>query len=392
MIIIFVGLLKHKFMFKTSKLLFVVSAFIFLFPFTASAFTVKSGESVTLPKEESIKGNYFAAGNNLVIDGKIEGDLICAGQSLNINGEIGGDVICAAQTININGNVNGSVRILANAANINSTIEKNLMVGAATVNTASGSSIGGETLVAGAVADLKGKTSGDLSAAGSTISLGGEVGKNVNIRINSKDENNGLLLLDSAKIAGDLNYTDSAEAKISPSARIGGKTNHNLPSYTEKNKDQYGIGWIWGKIYSMFAAMVIGLVLVLIWSKETDELTDKMFNKIGASVGWGAVVLIVTPVAAIILMITLIGFPLAILLLLIWAVAIWLSKIFVAILVGKTFLEKFWKDKKSNLLLSLVIGTVISWTIFAIPIIGWILCFIAVLWGMGGIFLFFKKD
>ena len=378
-------------MFKTSKLIFV-SIIVFLIPFGVSAFTTKTGQSVSLNKEESIKGNYYVAGNNIIIDGKIDGDLICAGQSINVNGEVSGDVICAGQTININGKVDGSVRLLSNAININSTINKNLMTAAATINTTAESLVGGEVLMAGAVADLKGKVAGDLSAAVSNISLGGEIAKNVRLYLNGKEKQKGLVLTDSAKIGGDLNYIDSSEAKISPSARIGGKVNHNLPSIKEKTDRAYGVGWIWSKIYSIFATIVIGLVLVSLWGEETRKLTRKMLEKIGPAFGWGTIILIMTPIAAIILMLTLIGFPLAILLLITWVIAIWLSKIFVAILIGRSFLEKFWKDKKENLIIALIIGVAICWIIFAIPVIGWILSLAAILLGLGGIFLFFKKD
>ena len=366
---------------------------LFLTPASAQAFTVKAGQSINFNKGETIEGSYYTAGNNITIDGLVKGDVICAGQSININGEVQGDVICAGQSININGKVDGNVRVLSNVVNVNGQIGKNLMLGAATLNTSASSTIGGEALIGAAVADLHGRINGDLSAAGANINLAGTVVKNVLLRLDNKNsKNSNLVILDSGYVGGNLTYTSANDATISGKARVVGKIDHKLPSVRNVNPAGEAAGWLLGRIYSIFAAIIIGLVLIGLWGKQLKVLTDQMLKRIGPSIGWGAVILIITPVICLLLLITLIGIPLAILMGLIYIIMLWLSKILVGILVGRTILARWWKPKQENLLIALSIGVLICWLLFSIPFIGWLFALAAMLWGLGGLFLYFKQQ
>ncbi|MCK4553560.1 hypothetical protein KAU19_01185, partial [Candidatus Parcubacteria bacterium] len=124
---------------------------------------------------------------------------------------------------------------------------------------------------------------------------------------------------------------------------------------------------------------------------QIKKLTDKMLDKVGPSIGWGVIVMFLTPIIAILLLITLIGMPLAFILIGVWLIALFVSKILVGILIGRELLKRFWEKKKDSLLLAMVIGIVIAWIIFSLPIIGWLLCLVAMWWGVGGIWLYFRK-
>jgi len=133
------------------------------------------------------------------------------------------------------------------------------------------------------------------------------------------------------------------------------------------------------------------LVLISFWRGRIKDLTDVMQVKAGASIGWGIAVMFLTPVILILLLLTIIGIPLALMLLGIWLIFICVSKILTGILAGRIILEKFWKQKKDNLILAMIIGIVALWIIFSIPFVGWILFLIATWWGLGGIFIYLKK-
>jgi len=53
--------------------------------------------------------------------------------------------------------------------------------------------------------------------------------------------------------------------------------------------------------------------------------------------------------------------------------------------------DKIWHKKKDSLIWAMIVGVVIMWFIFCIPIIGWILALVAIWWGLGGIWLHFKN-
>lgn len=376
---------------KTSKLTIVSLFFALIFPLGALAFTIKSGQSVYIPKEMEVDGNLYAAGNSVTVEGRVTGDVICAAQSVIINGEVTGDVICAAQTININGKISGNLRAAANSINFNGQVARNLTIAAANLNTTASSTVGWDILLGVANADIKGRVGRDLVGAVSTAKLGGEVGKNVHLIMeNERTGRPGLIITDKAKIGSNLTYRDKKEAEISSLAEIIGEVKHNLPK--TKERPSRPLAWLYARIYSIFSALIVGLVIIALWGEEIKKLTDKMLDKIGPTIGWGAIIMFLTPIIAFFLLITLIGIPLALIVIALWLIALWLSKLLVGILVGRSLLEKLWREKKENLFWAMTIGVIVSWIIFSLPLAGWLLSLAAIWWGLGGLYLYLVRN
>ncbi|MDD5032214.1 MAG: hypothetical protein PHR36_04210 [Patescibacteria group bacterium] len=386
---------------KTRLAIIFSLALLLALPLGVEAFAVKTGDSVYIAEGEVIEGSLYAAAANITVDGTVKGDVICAGQTINIKGVVDGDVICGAQSVNINGQVGGNVRVVGDSVNLGGKIARNVNAFGASIILAKNAEVGWDMLIAGATAEIRGKVGSDLYGACPKVTIGGEIGKDVRIRLNDRIraekkgisyQKNGELLTisEGAKIGGNLTYTGGKEAVISDKASVAGEVKQNLPK-VEKAKKFMFIGWFWGRLYSIFASLVIGLVLISLWRKQIVELTNRMLKKVGVSIGWGAVVMFLTPIIAILLICTLIGLPLALILLGVWIIAIFMAKILAGIMIGRMVLEKFWIKKKDSLIWAMIIGIVICWFIFSIPFVGWILALVALWWGLGGIWLYFKK-
>lgn len=375
---------------KSKLLIMALFAFLLVIPLSVYAFDAKTGDFIYVAEEEIVDGNFFAGGTTITVDGTVKGDVICAGQSININGIVEGDVICAGQSISINGTVNGSVRVAGNSININGQVARNVMAFGATVNLGADAAVGWDMLIGAAVGEIRGKINRNLHGGGANIIIAGEVGKNVNLKLdNRKTEESGLVVMNGAKIGGDIIYTDRNEADIPQETIVAGEITHNLPKI--KQKKNMAMGWAWGRLYSIFSALVIGLVLISLWGKEIKKLTDKMLDKPGASIGWGVIVMFLAPIISILLLITFIGIPLAFLLMGVWLIALFTGKILVGILIGRSILEKFWKKQKDSMIWAMVVGIVVCWFIFSIPLIGWMFSLSALWWGLGGIWMYFKS-
>ncbi len=372
---------------KTKLLIIICFTLLLIIPISAKAFAVKTGDSVYIAKDQIIEGNLYAAGSSITVDGTVTGDVICAGQTVNINGTVEGDVICAGQSVNINGAVNGSVRVVGNSININGQVARNVMAFGAAVNLGTEANVGWDMLIGAATGEIRGKVGRDLYGGVASATIAGEIGKDVRLKIdNQKSNKSGLIIMDEAIIGGNIIYTDKAEALIASGAVIAGEITHNLPKVRKERTIT-----AWGRLYSIFSALVVGLVLISLWHKQIKKLTDKMLDKVGPSIGWGVIIMFLAPIIAILLLITLIGMPLAFILIGVWLIALFISKILVGILIGRGLLKRFWEKKKDSLILAMVIGIVIAWIIFSLPIVGWLLCLVAMWWGLGGIWLYFRK-
>jgi len=366
---------------------------ILLLPFAASAYSVKNDDSVYIPKDEVIEGNLYAAGSNLTIDGKVTGDVFCAGQSININGEVEGDVFCAGQSININGRVGGSLRVAGNSISLNGQIARNAVTIGTSIVTSADSNIGWDLLILGNVFELRGAIGRDLYGSAGKVNVAGNIGKNVDLNFGSQNDNNQVLVIaNTAKIDGQLKYKSDKDAVIDNGAAIKGEVIHNFPTMVAKKSHLADLGWWWGKLISIFSALVIGLVLMSFWREQVLKITDLMLAKAGPALGWGILALLLTPIIAIILFITIIGIPLSFILLALWLIALYISKILAGILIGRSLLKNYWLKQKDSLILAMIVGIVIAYIIFALPFIGWIMALMAMLWGLGGIMLIFKKQ
>ncbi len=388
-------------MFKARFLLPVLLLMLAL-PLATHAFMTKAADSVYIGADETVDGNLYAAGNNITIDGTITGDVICAAQTVNINGSVAGDVICAAQSLNLQGKIGGSARVAGNTVNLNGPVARGVQAFGANVTLGKNAAVGWGMLIACGTAEIRGKIGGDLYGAAGNAIIDGDIAKNVRLRLenNIKGEKRGfgfeadtssLTVTDNAKVGGDLVYTAPNAAAIASSSSIAGVVTHNLPK-VKKARGGFGAGYFLGRLFSIFAALVVGLVLISLWSGQIRTLTDRMLKRPAPAVGWGIVVMFITPILALILLITLIGIPLAFILMALWLIALYASKILVGILAGRWLLNKTIKNKsKDSLIWAMIAGIVITWIIYSIPIIGWLLALAAMWWGLGGLWLYFKK-
>lgn len=379
-----------KFKFK----ILAMFAVLLLLPAAVLAFTAENGNAIYVGEDRTINGNYYAAGTNVTIDGRVTGDVFCAGQSIVINGTVEGDVICAGQSVSVGGTVGGDLRVAASDINIRGTIERGATVAAANVSIEKDARVGWDVLIAAANVQIRGELGRSLLGGGANYVLGGKINGDVDLYMDSgsmKNKSYGLSVGDTAVIGGRLAYRSVTDADISEKAQISGEV-------TRKTIKQHGMkksgiaGFFTVFALSVLSALAVGWVLIRLWKTPSVEMTENMFAKFWPALGFGSLVFILTPIVVIILAITLIGIRLAFLLIWTWLIVLMLSKVVAGIAVGRLLLRNFWTAKKDSLNLAMFIGIIISWLVFYIPIFGGLLSIAAILWGMGGLVMYLKAQ
>ncbi len=388
---------------KKALLLALFGLLFLSLPAATRAYELKTAPVVTITEDQVIEGNLYAAGNTLTVNGTVNGDVFLAGQNIIVNGKVTGDVFAAGENITVNNEVGGSVR----AAGANITINKNVGHGVqafgSTVTLSPDAAVGGDFLFAGAVGNIQGKISGDLHGGGATVIISGEVDKDVKLRLDERvgeevrgwgqkmEASQPLVITDTAKVGGNVYYTAGAKGEIASGAVIGGEVGYSQTSKETKSRSAWSWGWHW--IYSIFASLVIGLVLISLWRVPVVKLTDTMLNRTSASFGWGIVMMFVTPFIILLLLLTIIGIPLAVILAFIWLAAMYIARTIVGILIGRAILSRLGKDRNESIIWAMISGVVIIQMVSFLPFIGWLFSLAAIWWALGGIWLvFLKKD
>lgn len=374
---------------KTFKFLLIGLAFLMSTPLIAKAAANQAPENIYIPKEETRDGNVYLVAQSIVVDGNINGDLICATQNLTVNGQISGDIIAVAQTININGAVAGNLRAAASDINLNGPVQKNINIAAGKINFSENAVAGQDLLIAATTADIKGSVLGNVYAYTDIINISGKIAKNVYLKTPNNSQANAINIYSDAIINGNLAYTSKTPATIINKAAITGQVSQTLPKVETKNNF---ISWTWGRLYSLFAALVVALVLVTLFKKKIVGLDTFFLENKKKLLLPGIIALILMPIIAIILAITFIGLPLAAILLALWFIAMYLAKIFIALAFGSWLSGKYLPKQKNNQILVLVIGVTATWLIFSIPFIGPLIALIATILGLGLIYSLKKES
>ena len=382
---------------KKISLLFAAVVAVVMIPAAAFAFEVKKGNNIYVGAEETIAGNLYTAGTNVIIDGKVSGDVFCAGQSVAINGEVAGDVFCAGSSIAINGKVGGSIRVAASELSIGGQVERSALAIASNINLSDSGKIGWNFLGGAANFTAYGPVGGDLQFGGASLVINNTVGGNVRFygeTTEKQQESNApaLTLLPKAIVNGSLTYSETASTDIKDGAQVKGETIKKAPQFKKmENKAQKSF-WPFSvsfAIFGLLTTVILGLVLVRLNSDAVEAVTDNILERPWATLGWGLVLLILTPIVIILLLITLVGLPLAILTGLLFAIYLMLSKVVFGIALGRLINDKAkWK---LSLYWAAVIGIVVTDLIIFIPVIGWIFGFFTLLWSFGALMIASKE-
>ena len=97
----------------------------------------------------------------------------------------------------------------------------------------------------------------------------------------------------------------------------------------------------------------------------------------------GFIAIIVVPVIILTMAITLIGIPLALLVAVLFAIALLVSKVFVSIWAGRYLLDRLNANKEDKMYINILVGVPVAGLLFAIPFLGGLAGFFGGIWALG---------
>ncbi len=337
---------------------------------------LRGGDTITVASGEVVDDDLYIAGNTIIIDGTVNGDLWAFGSTITVNGDVNGSIVAIGQTVNVNGNVGHAVRLVGQTINISGNVSGDLIVFGSEANIASKVKIGGDMLFSAGNVRLNGPVEKDVKGSGSEVIVANVVGGDVELKVKN------LTLTSSANVQGNLTYTSENEADIQSGAKVEGKTTHNMPEV----KKPAPFSGIVGKLIGFLMALVTGLIIILIIPGRSASVADSIRNKPWTSLGWGAVILFATPLAAIVVCITVIGIPVGLIALALYAIAIYISQVFVGLFIGRWIIGRFrGTESKAIMVGALALGLVILTLLGLIPYLGFWIGLAVALFGLGAI-------
>ena len=337
----------------------------------------RTGNSVSIPEGTRIADDLAASGQSVDIAGSVAGDILAAGNQINVSGSSTQSMMLAGSNVNASGSTGNDLFAAGGQINLSGPVTDNAWVAGGTIIMAKTARVGRDLQIAGGTIGINGNVGRNLNAAGGQVSIDGQIGGNANINAGN------LTLGPTAVIRGDLIYSANTAAKIDPGAKILGRTVYRpAPEHERRDPSAAAKFGLW--LASLLAMYVVGAIIIALTPRESPAVADRVFGSFWKSLLIGFLVLVVTPVAAAIIMATLIGIPLGLILLAMYLILVYISRIYVGLAIGRWLFGKFGRANTS-LYLSLLVGLVILWILRAIPIIGGFIGFISILLGIGAL-------
>lgn len=356
--------------------------------------------------------DVFLAGNIIRFDGKVRGDLYTSCYELVQSDTVEGNLISFSRTVQSLGPVGRSFIGFAQYVTCNASVGRNLIGFAQNISV-------GPDVVVGLDADL---------FAG-TVVFQGEAGRNLKIRSdhavfsgkvrgNLDFQGDLLTISPEAVIEGDLIYCSPEAAEIGNTNSIKGEV---IPTKCEK-KERGGISfgklfmWLashrgyfltltfFSLVFFVFSAIPFpaGLALVfliasllvcgnlfIMLSKDLSARTERTLrNRTFPSLGTGFAIMILSPIVAVVLILSILGAPLGGVFLLVMGVAFFAGGVYATGFIGREVCMALKLGSPGSAgYLGYSIGIVLIVVLSFLPVIGYLITLLVIMMGLGGLAL-----
>jgi len=332
--------------------------FVFLLPSTihAAQFHFKS---YTLTQDQKVDEDIYAVGESIKIDGVVNGDVIAFGDTVQVNGTVTGDVYAFGSKMNIDATIYGNTFVFGNNISIDGLLSENLYVFTYILNYNADTqedviSFFGESNMEGSVGD-------DLRAIG------------FRSNIDSVVRGDAVLLGDQhtvneMNISGDIIYNATLEA-IAKEQGVDLSSDINIDTPRIRRDWSFNLGMTLVNLLSM---LLVGYLIILMTPVKSIEIRKRITDstpEFAKSLLFGFLITIVLPIPILVLALSLVGAPLALLITGVLSFVFIFGKVWVELAFGKEILELFGVEEYRPFK-SFLVGRVLSVLIGLIPIAG----------------------
>lgn len=350
-------------------------------PASAGAQQAGAGTVVSIPRGEVREGDLYGAGDTVRVDGRLAGDLVAAAaRRVVVDGQVDGDIFVAATIVDLRGPIGDSTRVAAEDLTVGTTIDGDLIAGATEIHLLDDAHLTGGIAAVARLAEIDGTVDGDVRVAAGEIIVRGTLGGDARLIADRVD------LAPGARIEGDLVYASATPLDAEAAARVAGTVRFDEAAEEQEEASGSAASSIFFWLWQTVAALVTGLLAIALFRGGVQRLATAIAGEatVGGLLGFGA--FLVVPAGAVVAMVTLIGLPIGIAALLLFAVALYVAKLPVAVWVGGRLLGLAGRPAASPYA-ALAVGILVLYLLFEIPYAGWLVWLVAMWLGLGAMVL-----
>jgi cytoskeletal protein CcmA (bactofilin family) len=302
-----------------------------------------------------------------VVTGTVDGDLIAAAQQVVVDGTVNGDVRAAGAVVTVNGHVGHSVTSLAQQVNVSSS-----------------GRVDGSLIAAGETVSAFGQVGRGMTVGGGTIQLGGPVAGNVTAWAQT------LSLGPSTRIGGNLEYYSERQLDV-PGGTVGGIVQYHQVQREQRQAPLLNGLFDFGGLVWLFGSAILGALAIVIAPRASARAAELGRQQPLMTFGLGLLALVAVPLAAVLIGITLVGIPLALALAALYWVGLMVAWPALGLVVGSELARLVPRREPLPVLGALVVGLIVLHLVTHIPVLGGLVAFLGLTFGLGLIVQSFRR-
>ena len=376
---------------RTTTVLVAVTLALFVGVPLLSAAVILTDDTTTIRAEQTIDEDAYIFGNDVTFNGTATRDIISATEDFDLGetARVGGNVNVAANDIRLAGAIERSARVAAREVVVTGTVGGDLVVAAQSLRIEPGARVTGDLIIAVQDVDILGEIGGQIRGRASALTLSdATVGQDILVGVDDLD------VLGTSAVSGAIRQESDSEATIADTATVTGPVERSDPSGPSAGGFSLGGGVAWD-VARLLSMLMTGLVVVLVAPVASSAVADGVRRRFPATLIAGVLAIVLVPVIALLLIVTLIGIPVSIVALVLFAIALYLSQVFVGMAIGRSILPRGWRSYgRGYNVLAMVIGVALIGLLRLIPVpfFDLIVGVVVALLGLGALFTAIRDD
>jgi hypothetical protein len=270
--------------------------------------------------------NYYSAGNDLELTSPMGADVIVAGRRIDIKQRVAGDILAAGWRVRLSAPADDDVRIAAAEIAISAPVTGDVTLAGGDVTLGPDVRVGGRSWITGNTVRIAGIFDREIQIAGANVQISGETRQLVRVVADKVEIQPG------ARVLAGLSYKSATEARVAEGATVSGPITFDRIELRESRKARE-FPTASGLLFA-FHLFLAGMLVILFLPRLETSVVATLRARPGRSLLAGFVLLVTTPVAALLLIVSVLGLPIGFVLAASYAVGLFVGVLMTAFYVG----------------------------------------------------------
>lgn len=326
----------------------------------------------TLASNVTLRGEAWIRARTLTLQGSTEDDLFALSAlgasvtstnntpSVRLAGAMQSDVWAAGDDVELSGSVQDHARLAGlRTVHVTGSIGRNLTILAKAAHIDTGASVTGDVTVIAGDAIVEGHVNGDLSVRAQKAVLGGEIRGNVTLMAAE------ITVVPGTTIGGNLAYLADDDLVLDPGVKLAGKLTRLTPPVAEPPR--FTLDDLALQIGLYLGALLAGLLLFSLLPTFAFHSVDRLAPSVWRSLLIGFATCALIAMTAVLLLVTLVGAPLGLMLLMVLTLMLYFGKTVAAFFLGHTLIRRLNPAAPQSLMPVLALGLTLIYVAINLP-------------------------